>query len=258
MSDYLQKLFGLDGQRGRRDRRHGRARRRAVRGTGAGRGDGRRRRPQRRARRRARRGDRKSWAARRRSPKSMPPIATRSRRCSRTARQATRPCRCAGELRGRQFADALFRYQRRRVRPHRQHESARHALGLPDFRQAHDRRGRRSDSEHRQRDQLPAAVARVHLLRVESGRAESDAKRGPRVGPARRARQLPVPRLLPGRAEPQNSRQVARRIDPPSHADGPARRRTGARSAPCCCCSRRSPAASSPAKQSTSTVVLQR
>ena len=57
----------------------------------------------------------------------------------------------------------------------------------------------------------PAAVARVHLLGLEGRRAESHAERGPRVRSAESSRELPLPWLLPGRAEPQDSRPDAGR-----------------------------------------------
>ncbi len=49
-----------------------------------------------------------------------------------------------------------------------------------------------------------AAVARVRLLRLQGGRGEPDAERGPRAGPAQGARERALPRLLSGGAEPQD------------------------------------------------------
>ena len=117
------------------------------------------------------------------------------------------------ELRRRQFADAVFRDHRRRLEPRLRYEPDGTHLGLPDLRQAHGRRRRRGDSQHRQRDgYLPLSrvfaysASKAAVVNLTQNVAREFAPHSVRVN-------VLVPRLFPGRAEPQDSRQVARRID---------------------------------------------
>ena len=155
----------------------------------------------------------RSSAARRRSSKSMPPTAQSVKALlDDVIEQHGRVdalVNCAGVNSPTPYFDITDEEFDRIINT----QPARHAPRLPGLRQAHDRRRRRGDPQHRQRDQLPAAVAGVHLLGVEGGRAEPHAKRGPRVRAARRARELPVPRLLsrPSRTARSSTSRASKR-----------------------------------------------
>ena len=80
----------------------------------------------------------------------QPPRFDRSA-AGRNASVAVRPRRHAGQLRRREFGQRVSRRARRRLATGARRQSARHALGLPDFRPPHGRFRRRRDFEHRQR-----------------------------------------------------------------------------------------------------------
>ena len=97
-----------------------------------------------------------------------------------------------------------------------------------------------------------SALAGVHLLDDEGGRAQPDPEPRPRVGPARDPLQRARARVLPGRAEPGDPRR------PSGSPRSWPTRRSGASASPTSsrarrCCSRATPDGSSPAPSSWST-----
>ena len=134
-----------------------------------------------------------------------------SRKAARGHGRPTWPRRSARKLCRRQLADALFRDQRRRVRQNHQNKLVCHAPRLPSVRQTHDRGRRRRDSQHWQRDELSAAVARIRLLRLEGRCVESHAECRSRI----RAHGVRVNCLCPGFFPAEQNRKILdqKRVD---------------------------------------------